>query len=87
MQEKMEINLLHFYLQAIKMIQNKSIIDYYIIDDKYHLKKLNNLHKKMILVLWKQVQKLIITQIKYYIPYELLFQMFTKTAEIILFKI
>lgn len=87
MQEKMEINLLHFYLQAIKMIQNKSIIDYYIIDDKYHLKKLNNLHKKMILVLWKQVQKPIITQIKYYIPYELLFQMFTKTAEIILFKI
>lgn len=70
MQEKMVINLLHFYLQAIKMIQNKSIINYYIIDDKYHLKKLNNLHKKMILVLWKQVQKLIITQIKYYIPYE-----------------
>lgn len=87
MQEKMVINLLHFYLQAIKMIQNKSIINYYIIDDKYHLKKLNNLHKKMILVLWKQVQKLIITQIKYFIPYELLFQMFTKTAEIILFKI
>lgn len=87
MQEKMEINLLHFYLQAIKMIQNKSKINYYIKDDKYHLKKLNNLHKKMILVLWKQVQKLIIMQIKYYIPYELLFQMFTKTAEIILFKI